>query len=119
MRTTQTLQIIMPAQLPESRKEQKNCSFSNAFAEDDFLKLVATGTKADGTTSTIEFLLADGNDYQTWALDWTYFDLSSLGEVTEVTFNMVEAQMDDYGPDYGAYYRTPFYFAFDDVEVEF
>lgn len=92
-------------------------SFSDAFAEDDFLKLVATGTKADGSTSTVEIMLAVGDNYDTWALDWTYFDLSSLGEVTEVTFNMVEAQIDDYG--YGAYYRTPMYFAFDDVEVEF
>ena len=91
-------------------------TFSDAFDEDDFLKLVATGTKADGSTSTVEIMLAEGNNYDTWALDWTYFDLSSLGEVTEVTFHMEEAQMDDWGT---LYYRTPMYFAFDDVEVEF
>lgn len=91
--------------------------FSQAYDEDDFLKLVATGTKADGTTSTVEILLAEGNDYQTWALDWTYFDLSALGEVAEVAFHMEEAQMDDYG--YAVYYKTPMYFAFDNVEVEF
>lgn len=91
-------------------------SFSDAFDEDDFLKLVATGTKADGSTSTVEIMLAEGNNYDTWALDWTYFDLSSLGEVTKVTFHMEEAQMDDWGT---LYYRTPMYFAFDDVEVEF
>lgn len=91
-------------------------SFSDAFDEDDFLKLVATGTKADGSTSTVEIMLAVGDNYDTWALDWTYFDLSSLGEVTEVTFHMEEAQMDDWGT---LYYRTPMYFAFDDVEVEF
>lgn len=91
-------------------------SFSDAFDEDDFLKLVATGTKADGSTSTVEIMLAEGNNYDTWALDWTYFDLSSLGEVTEVAFHMEEAQMDDWGT---LYYRTPMYFAFDDVEVEF
>lgn len=60
-------------------------------------------------------MLADGNDYQTWALDWTYFDLSALGEVTEVAFHMEEAQVSDQGP----WYCTPFYFAFDNVEVEF
>ena len=91
-------------------------SFSDAFDEDDFLKLVATGTKADGSTSTVEIMLAEGNNYEIWALDWTYFDLSSLGEVTEVTFHMEEAQIDDWGT---LYYRTPMYFAFDDVEVEF
>lgn len=89
--------------------------FNEAFDDDDYLKLVATGKKADGTTSTVEILLADGNDYQTWALDWTYFDLSALGEVTEVAFHMEEAQVSDQGP----WYCTPFYFAFDDVEVEF
>ena len=91
--------------------------FSQAYDEDDFLKLVATGTKADGSKTSVEILLADGNNYDTWALDWTYFDLSALGEVTEVAFHMEEAQIDDYG--YAQYYRSPMYFAFDDVEVEF
>ena len=91
--------------------------FSAAYDEDDFLKLVATGKKADGSESSVEILLADGNNYDTWALDWTYFDLSALGEVTEVAFHMEEAQMDDYG--YAVYYKTPMYFAFDNVEVEF
>lgn len=91
--------------------------FSQAYDEDDFLKLVATGTKADGSKTSVEILLADGNNYDTWALDWTYFDLSALGEVTEVAFHMEEAQIDDYG--YAQYYKSPLYFAFDDIEVEF
>lgn len=90
--------------------------FSEAYDEDDFLKLVATGKKADGSESSVEFVLADGNNYETWALDWTYFDLSALGEVVSVSFHMEEAQIDDYG--YAQYYKTPLYFAFDDVEVQ-
>jgi hypothetical protein len=90
--------------------------FSEAYDEDDFLKLVATGKKADGSESSVEFVLAEGNNYDTWAFDWTKWDLSALGEVVSVSFHMEEAQIDDYG--YAQYYKTPLYFAFDDVEVQ-
>ena len=80
------------------------------------MKLVATGTKADGSESVVEILLAEGDKYSTWAIDWTKWDLSSLGEVVSVSFHMEEAQIDDYG--YAQYYKTPLYFAFDDVEVQ-
>lgn len=90
--------------------------FSAAYDEDDFLKLVATGKKADGSESSVEFVLAEGNNYDTWAIDWTKWDLSALGEVVSVSFHMEEAQIDDYG--YAQYYKTPLYFAFDDVEVQ-
>ena len=90
--------------------------FSEAYDEDDFLKLVATGKKADGSESSVEFVLAEGNNYDTWAIDWTKWDLSALGEVVSVSFHMEEAQIDDYG--YAQYYKTPLYFAFDDVEVQ-
>ncbi len=90
--------------------------FSAAYDEDDFLKLVATGKKADGSESSVEFVLAEGNNYDTWAIDWTKWDLSALGEVVSVSFHMEEAQIDDYG--YGQYYKTPLYFAFDDVEIQ-
>lgn len=88
--------------------------FSEAFDDDDILKLIATGTKADGTTSTVEIVLAEGGNQDTWATDWTYFDMSSLGEVKEVSFHMVETQVSEQGP----WYCTPFYFAFDNVEIE-
>ncbi len=90
--------------------------FSEAYDEDDFLKLVATGKKADGSETSVEFVLAEGNNYDTWAIDWTKCDLSSLGEVVSVSFHMEEAQIDDYG--YAQYYKTPLYFAFDDVEIQ-
>lgn len=90
--------------------------FSEAYDEDDILKLVATGKKADGSESSVEFVLAKGNNYDTWAIDWTKWDLSALGEVVSVSFHMEENQIDDYG--YAQYYKTPLYFAFDDVEVQ-
>ena len=90
--------------------------FSEAYDEDDFLKIVAIGKKADGSESSAEIVLAEGNNYDTWAIDWTKWDLSVLGEVVSVSFHMEEAQIDDYG--YAQYYKTPLYFAFDDVEIQ-
>ena len=91
-------------------------SFSAAYDEDDFLKLVATGVKEDDTeTGPIEIMLAEGSDYK--ITDWTKWDLSGLGEVIAVKFHMEEAQVDTYGS--ASYYRTPMYFAIDDVAVRF
>lgn len=89
--------------------------FSEAYDDDDFLKVVATGTDADGNTKTVGFELAKGADKK--VTDWAKWDLSSLGKVTKVSFHMEEAQIDDYG--YAQYYKTPMYFAFDDVAVQF
>ncbi len=91
-------------------------SYSQAFDDDDFLKLVATGIKEDDTKTTpVEIMLAEGADMK--LTDWTKWDLSALGEVVAVEFHMEEAQIDTWGPT--SYYRTPFYFAFDDVAVRF
>ncbi len=90
--------------------------FSSAYGEDDFLKLVATGIKADGTkTDPVEILLAEGADMK--LTDWTRWDLSSLGKIKAVEFHMEEAQFDTWGN--ASYWRTPMYFAFDDVAVRF
>lgn len=88
--------------------------YSQAFDDDDFLKLVATGIKADYTTKTtpVEIMLAEGADMK--LTDWTKWDLSALGEVVAVEFHMEEAQI-----SYDTWYCTPFYFAFDDVAVRF
>lgn len=87
--------------------------FSQAFDDDDFLKLVATGIKEDNTkTAPVEIMLAEGANMK--LTDWTKWDLSGLGEVVAVEFHMVEAQI-----GYESWYCTPFYFAFDDVAVRF
>ena len=91
-------------------------NFRNAFDNDDFLKLVATGIREDDSeTDPIEILLAEGSDYI--ITNWTKWDLSGLGKVKAVKFHMEEAQFDTYGE--ASYYRTPLYFAFDDVAVRF
>lgn len=91
-------------------------SFSQAYDDDDFLKLIATGIKEDDSeTEPIEILLAEGSDYL--ITDWTKWDLSGLGEVVGVKFHMEEAQFDTYSGV--SYYRTPLYFAIDDIAVRF
>ena len=93
-------------------------SFNDPYGEDDYLKLVATGTKSDGTTSTLEFVLAEGADDSEWAQDWTKWDLSSLGAVTKIALHMEEAQSVTY--DYVTYYYcSPLFFAIDDITVRF
>ena len=91
-------------------------SFSQAYDDDDFLKLIATGIKEDDSeTEPIEILLAEGSDYL--ITDWTKWDLSGLGEVVGVKFHMEEAQFVTYSGV--SYYRTPLYFAIDDIAVRF
>ena len=89
--------------------------FSEAYDEDDYLNIVATGYNGETETGEVTFELAQGADKK--VTDWTKWDLSSLGKVTKVTFHMEEAQIDDYG--YAQYYKTPMYFVFDDVAVQF
>ena len=92
--------------------------FSDAYDDDDYLKLVITGYAEDGSTQEIEVMLADGADPSTWVVDWTEVDLSSLGKVTKLAFHMDEAQQISYDGGETIYYKSPLYFAIDDVEVQ-
>ena len=92
--------------------------FSEAYDDDDYLKLVVTGYAEDGSTQQVEIMLADGSDPSTWAVDWTEVDLSSLGKVTKIAFHMDEAQQISYDGGNTIYYKSPLYFAIDDVEVQ-
>ena len=92
--------------------------FSEAYDDDDYLKLVITGYAEDGSTQEIEIMLADGQSPDTWVVDWTEVDLSSLGKVTKLAFHMDEAQQISYDGGETIYYKSPLYFAIDDVEVQ-
>lgn len=77
-------------------------------------KIVATGLDSDGnTTGTAELLLCNGSD--NIITEWTKFDLSGLGKVVKIMFNIVGSE--DLIGDYGM--NTPAYFAYDDVAVRF
>ncbi len=82
------------------------------IGESDWVKVVATGYDADGQqTGTEEFFLCNGPDHI--ITEWTKWDLSGLGEVLTVEFNILGSSDNGYG------FSQPAYFAFDDVAVRF
>ena len=86
-------------------------SYAKKFEQGDFFKVIFTGTKADKTTSKVEFYLADFSSQNTtdhyMVKDWTYVDLSSLGKVVSISFSF-----DSSDKSYG-YLNTPTYFCLD------
>jgi len=81
------------------------------IGEDDWVKIVATGFNGEESTGTAEFFICDGPEKI--VKEWTKFDLSGLGEVTKVTFNITGSSDNGYG------FSQPAYFAYDDVAVRF
>ena len=80
---------------------------------DDWVKLVATGYDKDGNKveKQAEIYLCNGPD--NIVTDWTKWDLSVLGEVTKIEFNVTGSSDNGYG------FSQPAYFAYDDVAVRF
>ena len=88
--------------------------FNQPARDDTYVKIIAYGYDTNNeATGTAEFYLVNGkNNILT---TWKKFDLSSLGKVNKVVFN-IEASEDQSG-DYGL--NCPAYFAYDDVAVQF
>ena len=79
---------------------------------DDWVKLVATGYDTKGAkTGETGIYLCNGPD--NIVMDWTKWDLSGLGKVAKVTFNVTGSSDNGYG------FSQPAYFAYDDVAVRF
>lgn len=79
---------------------------------DDWVKIQAIGYDAAGTqTKTAELYTCNGPDHI--VLDWTKWDLTSLGAVAKVEFNILGSSDNGYG------FSQPAYFAYDDVAVQF
>ena len=79
---------------------------------DDWVKLIAIGYNAAGTkTGQVSIYLCNGPD--NIVMDWTKWDLSSLGKVNSVMFNVTGSSDNGYG------FSQPAYFAYDDVAVRF
>jgi hypothetical protein len=80
----------------------------------DWFKLVVEGIAPDDSvTDTVEFYLADFRTQNSPGIvtDWTYVDLSSLGEVTALRLGVEGSYHNQYG------LVTPAYFCFDDLTV--
>lgn len=78
---------------------------------ENYVKLVAAGYDAqDNLTGKVELFIAGKNGNIT---DWTKWDLSPLGAVAKVQFNVAGDTDNGYG------FSQPAYFAYDDVAVRF
>lgn len=79
---------------------------------EDWVKLVAIGFDANGKQSgTVEMFLVNGPN--NIVKDWTKLNLSSLGKVSKIEFNVTGSSDNGYG------FSQPAYFAYDDVAVIF
>ncbi len=94
-------------------------SFAKKFGGDDgsdpdWFKLSTWGIRADGSlTSPVDFYLADfrftDNSQDYIVNDWTWVDLSGLGNVVGLQFSLSSTDNGAYGMN------TPAYFALDDL----
>ena len=93
------------------------CDFGGSYEynDDSTFRIVAYGYDSfdDNDPTITEFYLLNTN--KRIVTDWTKWDLSVLGEVVRVEFNLV-ACYEGYGK-YGLV--IPAYFAYDDVAVRF
>ena len=89
----------------------KGDSYAGApFEKEDWLKCTITGTKANGTTASVDIDLA--KDFE-FAWRWLYADLSSLGKVVTLDFAFTGSRSNDWGV------LTPAYICLDDIEIEY
>ena len=85
------------------------------FVSGDWFKLTVKGLDKLGneTGTTAEIYLADYRDGKTVMLNqWTWFDLSSLGEVAGVKFDLSSSDNGNWGMN------TPSYFCMDGIKIE-
>lgn len=84
-------------------------SMTQKIGADDWIKIIATGTDSEGKKHTAEFFLCQGPDNV--VTEWTKWDLSVLGPVVAVNFDIQGTSNNGYG------FSQPAYFAYDDVAV--
>ncbi len=84
--------------------------FSPALSEGEEIKISATGyDAANSKTATVEMTLARKGEYIT---QWRAWDLSQLGEVVSIKFDITGGPTTEWGM------TTPKYFAIDDITIE-
>ena len=87
--------------------------FGRAFEEGDYFEITAVGVDADGNEKSVSMNLVEFTNGELIALnDWTFFDLSSLGEVESVYFTLNSTDSGSYGMN------TAAYFCMDNFQVE-
>jgi len=99
---------------------------ARAFAEGDYFELTAHGVSADGSETTVSINLVEFVDGELKALnDWTFFDLSGLGQVESVYFTLTSSDSGAYGMNTASYFcmdsfmvMTDYHTGVEDVTVE-
>ena len=88
----------------------KGDSFAKKFGKDDWFKLTISASLNGAAVNTqlVVDLAAEGE----YINEWTYVDLSSLGEIDALTFSLSSSDNGDYGMN------TPAYFCFDNLGAE-
>jgi hypothetical protein len=83
------------------------------FTSGSWFLLTITGTDASGdATGSVEIYLADYRDGKSYVMsDWTYENLSALGDATTLSFVLTSSDAGIYG------INTPSYFAIDELTV--
>jgi uncharacterized protein YjdB len=87
---------------------------AHSYENKHWFKLIIEGIDKNGnSTGTVDFYLSDFRtpDSPGIITEWTKVDLSSLGEVTKILFDMQGSDDNGYGV------ATPVYFCFDDLVV--
>ncbi len=87
-------------------------AMTEPIGPDDWVKIVATGFDAAGN-KVGETSFYTGNGPDNIVRDWTKWDLSVLGKVAKIRFNITGTVRNNYG------FSLPAYFAYDDVTVRF
>ena len=90
-------------------------AYAKKFGEGDWFKLTIKGFDAEGAeTGTKEYYLADLRDADKAYIinDWRYVDLSGLGKVSKLSFELTSTDNGDWGMN------TPAYFCFDNFGAE-
>ena len=83
-------------------------SMIKEWTDSDVFTLVITGYNGDKQTASVKFKLADGKNIVN---TWQQIDLSSLGLVTSIKFNLTSTD------SYNGYMNTPAYFCLDQLTV--
>ena len=89
---------------------------ARAFEEGDYFELIAHGVTADGTETIASINLVEFTNGQLNALnDWTFFDLSGLGEVESVYFTLNSTDSGAYGMNTASYFCMDKFQVLDDA----
>jgi len=88
-------------------------SFARAFTTGDYFKLTIKGYRNGTLTDTVQYFLADYRSGITPYVitSWKWVNLSKLGTVDSVAFELFTTDSGQYGPN------TPMYFCMDEIKV--